>query len=53
MRLADREMADWRKVEVHVDALMTLFISNKNITEEQKDKVYEALCVVSDLKSEL
>ena len=53
MRLADKEMADWRKVEVHVEALMLLFISNTNITDKQKDKVYEALYVVSDLRSEL
>jgi len=47
------EMADWRKAEVHIEALMRLFIGNKNITDKQKDKVYEALGVVSDLRSEL
>ena len=57
MRLADKEMADWRKVEVHVEALMLLFISNTNISDEKRDvafdALYEALCVVSDLRSEL
>lgn len=52
MRLADKEMADWRKAEEHIEALMLLFISNTNIGDEQRDIAFEALCVVSDLRSE-
>lgn len=37
MRLADKEMADWRKAEEYIEAIMLLFLSNTNISDEKRD----------------
>ena len=51
--LEANEFADWRKVEELCDALLCIYLGNEKLTDELKRDAYEAISVITNLRSEL